>query len=429
MVYVTVCALSLRETGAVVTTFAELPSNLTADGELVRAYLDDGDKNAFAELYERHRRHVLATLLQRVDSGLAHELAQETWARVLQYLHTFDTSRPFWPWVRRIAINLVPGALSQRSGEVPLEDFRAEPALPDPADQFVEYDRVMACLATLPPRQRDALRLRYLEDLDSGTVAELFGVKRNAVEQLLLRARVNLRASFGPRSASVPGVPVLMPRVRRLLEGLATRLQVASTATMSAAGDVAIGAAALTLGTIGLAQGMLPRDAAEASAARSAVEAPGRYTPELPQARGSRTGALRFATPAGATGQVVATIAGGGTKAGARATAADAPATTTTAQGETDGGVQEGGGAPVEAHHATPPLPSQAPEQPKRKGYVPPAPVADDVTVEQETDPDAVDEGGTVVEYDVEYQDVDVISGEIHLADKFICTPPGCVIE
>jgi RNA polymerase sigma factor (sigma-70 family) len=46
---------------------------------------------------------------------------------------------------------------------------------PDLADEAVQRLHIRAALATLPPRQRAVLVLRYLEDLPEQQVAEILG--------------------------------------------------------------------------------------------------------------------------------------------------------------------------------------------------------------------------------------------------------------
>jgi hypothetical protein len=57
----------------------------------------------------------------------------------------------------------------------------------------------------LPPRQREALALRELEDLSYDEVADIMGMNRNAVAQLISRARINLRD--GLRRGALVSIP------------------------------------------------------------------------------------------------------------------------------------------------------------------------------------------------------------------------------
>jgi RNA polymerase sigma-70 factor (ECF subfamily) len=54
-------------------------------------------------------------------------------------------------------------------------------------------EQVRAAVAELPPRDREVIVLFYLEELSVAQVAQLLGVKHNAVEVRLHRARQRLK--------------------------------------------------------------------------------------------------------------------------------------------------------------------------------------------------------------------------------------------
>ncbi|MDW8479708.1 MAG: sigma-70 family RNA polymerase sigma factor [Xanthomonadales bacterium] len=57
--------------------------------------------------------------------------------------------------------------------------------------------RLAAALARLPARQREALVLRYDQELEMREVAEILGIGEHALESLLARARRALRRALG----------------------------------------------------------------------------------------------------------------------------------------------------------------------------------------------------------------------------------------
>lgn len=235
------------------TTFAQHPTTrFTADGLLARAYLA-GNEDAFAELFRRYYPDVLRYVRASVrDQALAEDVAQETMTRALRYLHSFDPTQPLWPWLRRITRTVTASELARRASEVPVDEVTL-PVRPDSADAIVLRAAVEQSLRTLPKRQRRALTMRYVEDRDPNDIAALFGLSRNALEQLMLRARNNFDKEYRARNAAV--VPVFGPfvaRLRRLVASILSRLQHATGTTMSVAGDVALGAA-LTVGGLGVA--------------------------------------------------------------------------------------------------------------------------------------------------------------------------------
>lgn len=67
------------------------------------------------------------------------------------------------------------------------------PAVADPADERAVAEAVWAELATLPPRMRAVVVLRFLEDLSEATTAQLLGCSVGAVKSQTARAMARLR--------------------------------------------------------------------------------------------------------------------------------------------------------------------------------------------------------------------------------------------
>jgi RNA polymerase sigma-70 factor (sigma-E family) len=82
------------------------------------------------------------------------------------------------------------------TGDVP------EPADPRPGGDGVdERDAMWRVLATLPPRQRAVLVLRYYEDLSEADIADVLGCSRGTVKSQAAKAIERLRQSFTPEEA------------------------------------------------------------------------------------------------------------------------------------------------------------------------------------------------------------------------------------
>ena len=77
--------------------------------QLVRM-AQEGDREAFGELFERYHRHVLATAMRRLgDHAEAQELCQEVFMQALQKIDQLRVPEAFGGWLRsithRMAIN------------------------------------------------------------------------------------------------------------------------------------------------------------------------------------------------------------------------------------------------------------------------------------------------------------------------------------
>jgi RNA polymerase sigma factor (sigma-70 family) len=98
-------------------------------------------------------------------------------------------------WATRVARNAAINLIRDvRSREEPhgLEDVRPG-VTPDFADDLVLRVVIRDAVDRLPPKQREAIRARYLEDQSVETVADLLEVSMETAKTHLARARAALR--------------------------------------------------------------------------------------------------------------------------------------------------------------------------------------------------------------------------------------------
>ncbi len=150
---------------------------------------------SFEEFFDGERPRLFATLVLIVgDRGIAEDLMQEAfvralerWDRVLQ--HPDPTG-----YLYRTALNLV----RQRRRRV-LRAHSAEPQIA-PTDAFAGVDDredLFAALRRLTPRQRAALVLVGLLDLDAEQAGKVLGVRPGTVRSLASQGRAAFRAMEG----------------------------------------------------------------------------------------------------------------------------------------------------------------------------------------------------------------------------------------
>jgi len=78
-------------------------------------------------------------------------------------------------------------------------------ALPDEITAWIEHDRIVRALRTLPPRQRAVLVLRYYADLSEAEIAGILGCRPGTVKSSAARALASLRNHLDP--AATPTAP------------------------------------------------------------------------------------------------------------------------------------------------------------------------------------------------------------------------------
>ena len=171
------------------------------DWELVRRVAAD-DREAFAELVERHHRRLLRVCERLLgDPEDARDAVQEVFLKLLRKAAGFRPRALVSTWLYRIAVNHCLNQLRRRrlvrmvslspaSGD---EDAAVEPAeeRPDAQRELAARQRWRAtrrAIAVLPPGQRAVLVLVRFEGLAYREVAETLGITLGAVESRLVRA-------------------------------------------------------------------------------------------------------------------------------------------------------------------------------------------------------------------------------------------------
>ena len=155
----------------------------------------DERARAIEELYrERYVgfRNALATVTGSYDS--ARDAVQEGFARALAKRRQFRGDSPLAAWVWRIALRAALDARGPR--ELPLDEA-LDPRLVEP-----ERDPLLAAaLATLAPRRRLIVFLRYFGDLSYAEIAAVCDVSEGTVAATLAQARDSLAAKLDPEGA------------------------------------------------------------------------------------------------------------------------------------------------------------------------------------------------------------------------------------
>jgi RNA polymerase sigma-70 factor, ECF subfamily len=162
-----------------------------------------------ARLFAEYHGSLVRMLYRRTgDRERAEELAQETFARAV----AMPPENPR-PWLFAVALNLLreDGRRSERQSRR-LELYRSEgpSAVPSPEHALLreeERRRVRAALATLTPRDRDALLLKT-EGMNYDEIAATLGLAKGAIGTTLARARRRLVEAYRAQAPEERGADV-----------------------------------------------------------------------------------------------------------------------------------------------------------------------------------------------------------------------------
>ena len=168
-----------------------------------------GRSEAFGPLHDRHAALIYGVAARSLDRAAAEEISQEVFLAVWRYAASFDPTRgTFRAWVLQITRSIVLNEVRRR-GRRPRAtthsngsggDHLPDPG-PDPAESaWREHRRaaVRAAVEALPPPQREALSLAFLEDLTHEQVAAFLELPLGTTKSRIRCGLKALRGSLAP---------------------------------------------------------------------------------------------------------------------------------------------------------------------------------------------------------------------------------------
>lgn len=159
-------------------------------------------RTVFEILMQENADMLLAWLRATVrDPHLVEDLFQETLMVAWRRLDEFDRSRPFGPWLRGIAGNLVLAAQRQQTRSAIAVDaatlewleqrFARIQSLPGDTLQD-KLEALRQCVEKLPDAYRLPVQLRYVESRGLPEIARSLELAMDSLKKRLVRARSRL---------------------------------------------------------------------------------------------------------------------------------------------------------------------------------------------------------------------------------------------
>jgi len=185
----------------------ELDGPDPGDADLLRR-VKRGDTDAFAPVVRRHLPSLRAFVALHLPvPHLVDEVAHEAFVFAFRHIHEFDLERPFRPWLRSIAWQLVRAELQRfareqvnrsRLEQLQLAELLAEAAQPAPPEEATFLEE---CLAEIPPHLRRLIEDRYRHERTVREIAAQWGRTEEWVRVTLFRMRRQLRACIESKLA------------------------------------------------------------------------------------------------------------------------------------------------------------------------------------------------------------------------------------
>ena len=177
------------------------------DWSILMARAQAGDGEAYRRLLEQITPYVrsLAMRISR-EPGDTEDAVQDVLLTLHAIRHTYDPSRPFGPWLVAIAHRRIVDWLRRRgrtrSRETAIElKHETFPASQTNIDEASRDGRALrAAVESLPPAQRQAVKLLKLQEMSLKEAAAVTGMSIASLKVTTHRAIRSLRRILGARS-------------------------------------------------------------------------------------------------------------------------------------------------------------------------------------------------------------------------------------
>ncbi len=181
----------------------ETQARVQSDRQLVEATLCD--RKAYAVIVVRYK-HDLGRYVRRLlgrQFQATEDVLQDVFIKAYINLNDYDTSRPFSPWIYRIAHNEAISFLRKRKAEpliiagqdaqLILDRIAADD---DPATNWMKHRtavEIQKALEALAPRYSNVLMLRFLEEKSYDEIADILQLPPGTVATYINRGLKQLR--------------------------------------------------------------------------------------------------------------------------------------------------------------------------------------------------------------------------------------------
>ena len=166
-----------------------------------------GDEEAFAALFEAHKRRVYSLCLRMLGNPTeAEDLTQEAFLQLFRKIATFRGESAFSTWLHRLAVNVVLMHLRKKGlNQISLdetENSQGEPIKRDYGDDdrrlVGSIDRIglNRAISELPPGYRTVFILHDVEGYEHNEIAEIMNCSIGNSKSQLHKARLKLREWF-----------------------------------------------------------------------------------------------------------------------------------------------------------------------------------------------------------------------------------------
>lgn len=169
---------------------------LKSDESLMLAY-QCGDVAAFEVLYMRHKNSLFAFISRSCPAQVVEEIAQETWAVIIDGAGRYQVKAKFRTFLYQIAHNKIVDYWRRQktAADIIIDACDVADDTTSKHEQQYHHNQLIRAIRQLPAEQRDAFLLRE-QGFSQSEIAEITGSGRETVKSRLRYATNTLRQQF-----------------------------------------------------------------------------------------------------------------------------------------------------------------------------------------------------------------------------------------
>jgi RNA polymerase sigma-70 factor, ECF subfamily len=169
--------------------------------QVISAVLD-GNADAYAVLIDRYQQPIFNLIYRMTGSRAdAADLAQDAFIKAYEQLYRFRKEKRFFPWLYTIALNQTRNFLrkNRTANAVAIEDcelYSGSDCAAQEEDKMcaqLDYQRLQGALNKLPWEYREAVMLRYHEELPMQEIAAALSLSVSGAKMRVHRGLKKLR--------------------------------------------------------------------------------------------------------------------------------------------------------------------------------------------------------------------------------------------
>ncbi len=174
-----------------------------------------GDRSAIEYVIERYQRPLFNFALRFLgDSDAATDICQHAFIQFFTHVQELHADEGLKPWLFRVARHRCLDELRRQrttafsqlapdgdeDGTSPLDHYADPAPLPDDLAERDDLQQILAeAIASLPPKYREVVALRYSADLSFAEIGQVLGIPEATAKTQFHRAKPLLRAFLRTR--------------------------------------------------------------------------------------------------------------------------------------------------------------------------------------------------------------------------------------